>query len=150
MASRVAYHHTYLGVDTTQGDCKANATCQGEIEDSWCAWMIPCNADVRGKHVHCNGGMAFGYGKCVCNPGYCQVMGRCVAANMTGAAAVESLDASSWKAQAKTGVSTDFVATLCFAFISLGFFGARRCCTHFAAETSGLATHLIEGREMLS
>jgi hypothetical protein len=69
----IAYHHTYMGVDTTSGGCvNVDQRCDEDIQVSWCSYGIPCNADKRGPS-HCNYGPAYkgGYGKCHCNEGYC-------------------------------------------------------------------------------
>jgi len=76
-----AYHHNYMGVDTTQAGCqRAQESCDDDIQLSWCAYGIACNTDVRGEQVHCHYGPLYkgGLGKCHCNLGYCPEAGKCV------------------------------------------------------------------------
>lgn len=76
----VAWHHKYMGVDTTQAGClEPGVGCDDDIPDSWCNNIIPCNKDVRGTHVWCHKQHVWSLtGKCHCNPGYCPVAGKCV------------------------------------------------------------------------
>jgi len=81
-ASSVAWHHNYMGVDTSEAGCRSaqNVSCDGDIPESWCTYGIPCNEDVRGPHVYCHHGSVFkaGLGKCHCDDGFCPKDGRCV------------------------------------------------------------------------
>lgn len=72
-----AYHHNYMGVDTTQGDCRGKKLgCGDRIPNSWCNVVAPCNEDIRGPTVCTSSTL----GMCKCQPGYCpNDYGRCVA-----------------------------------------------------------------------
>merc|ERR1711862_827931 len=84
IASRVAYHHNYMGVPVTEADCKTPPqSCDDDIVGSWCMYGMPCNKDQRCPPeypdcVYCHRkSLITGYGKCHCKPGFCPVDGRC-------------------------------------------------------------------------
>lgn len=77
----VAWHHKYMGIETTQTGCAGdpNAGCNDDIEDSWCSRLIGCNKEARGEHSYCNNPSIVSTTKCRCEIGWCQQNGKCVA-----------------------------------------------------------------------
>lgn len=75
-SSAVAWHHDYMGVDTSAAGCKASkqVACDSDIPGSWCLPLIPCNKDVRGSAAYCD----LWHRMCRCSSGFCPVDGRCV------------------------------------------------------------------------
>lgn len=76
-SSYSSFHHNYMGVATSQAECRSNVGCDDDIPTSWCNAFIPCNTDARGPEVHCTSRF-LSFGKCHCNPGFCPSNGVCV------------------------------------------------------------------------